>query len=410
LSSPFCGGELVSEPDESKARQQDRLAEIAECESGVTMGLRQQALVWTGNDLRVVTRVLPAPESSQIVLKLTSVGLCSSDFHIWNGRKRAKRGILGHEGAGEVISIGSEVKDWRPGDRAVVNPLVNCGTCEDCRAGRGQICPTRRIVGYDGAGLMATFQVLPFRSLVRHPPALPPCHACLVEPLACVVHAQRALDPIRPESTVLILGCGPMGALHAAYSRYQGTSTVLVADPVTDKLELARSRGIPADEWVPLPGVRERVSILTGGRGVDVAIIATSVRAGRDLAFELTAQGGQILAFASIIDEPGPIELPEGPFDSDEVHRREGRVSVRAHAGIVTVVGSIGFDESSFHEAARLLSGPINGEQFVTARVAFEDVPALVAGDWQRHLKIVILPSGHQGARSGIGNLSNGKT
>jgi L-iditol 2-dehydrogenase len=349
--------------------------------------------MWSGHELRVMTRDLPPPEPSQVILKLDSVGLCSSDFHIWNGRKSGERGILGHEGAGEIISVGSNVSDWSVGDRAIVDPLLNCGFCEDCRAGRAHICPTRRIIGYNGAGLMATVQVLSAASLVRHPPALPAAHGCLVEPLACVVHAQRALLRQEPETTMLIFGCGPMGALHAAYAKHRGVRSVLVTDPALEKLALARSRGIPADAWIPLAEVQQQIADRTNDRGVDVAVIATSARSGHELAFELTSDGGQVLAFASILDRPGPMDLPGGPFDSDAVHRAEDCVEVGNRAGTVTVVGAIGFERGSFLESARLLVGAIGGEQFFTANVALEDVPALVGGDWQRHLKIRVQPS-----------------
>jgi threonine dehydrogenase-like Zn-dependent dehydrogenase len=357
------------------------------------MGVTQQALVWSGNHVRLATRTLLAPGPFEVVLKLTSVGLCSSDFHIWSGRKSGEHGILGHEGAGEVIDVGPGIVDWRLGDRVIVNPLLNCGTCVDCLSDRGHVCPSRQIIGYNGAGLMATVQVLSSRSLLRHPPSLPLSHGCLVEPLACVVHAQRALERTTPESSMLVLGCGPMGALHTAYARQRGVGRILVTDPVEHKLALARSRGIAADAWIPLRDLRNKVRDLTDGRGVDVAVISTSARAGRELAFELTADEGQVLAFASILDRPGSIALPDGPFDSDEVHRKEDRVAVRTRAGMVTVVGAIGFDQSSFLESARLLGGLIDGEQFVTARVGFESVPGLVGGEWQRHLKITIEPS-----------------
>lgn len=357
----------------------------------------QDALVWFGGELRLVTRELRPPSPSEVILKLTSIGLCSSDVHIWAGRKSGAYGVLGHEGSGEIVAVGTDVTDWRPGDHVIVNPLLNCGACPDCQQGRGHICPDRQIIGYNGGGLMASFQTVNSRSLISRPPTLPLSHGFLTEPLACVVHAQDSLERTSAKSTTLILGCGPMGALHAAYAKYRGAKKVLVTDPSEYKLALARSRGIAADVWSSLHAIRSELMEMTGGRGADVCIIATSTRSGHELSFELAADGGQVLAFASIMDHPGPIQLPDGPFDSDNVHRREDRVSVKTCSGNVTVVGAIGFDSDSFLKSAILLSGPIAGEQFITRQATLADVPELIKNKWQDHLKILVVPGHGEG-------------
>ena len=176
------------------------------------MGFEQHAVVWSGDSVTVSTRRLPMPGAGQVVLRLESIGLCSRDFHIWRGSKPGKAGILGHEGAGEIIAVGPDTAGWTPGDFAIVNPLLNCGTCGECLAGRGHICDRREIIGYNGAGLIADLQLVEARSLMRPPAGLSRRHGCLVEPLACVVHAQRRLA--RVPKNLLVLGGGPMGVMH----------------------------------------------------------------------------------------------------------------------------------------------------------------------------------------------------
>jgi L-iditol 2-dehydrogenase len=334
----------------------------------------------------VDTRSLPAPGPGEVILKLESIGLCSSDFHIWRGAKPGKAGILGHEGAGEVVAAGPDAGGWRPGDFAVVNPLLNCGTCPDCLAGRGHICDRREIIGYNGAGLIADFQLVAARSLMKAPPGLSRRHGCLVEPLACVVHAQRRLSHV--PATLLVLGAGPMGVMHAAYAKHAGVGRVWLADPREDKLALARKRGVPADAFMPLADTRQQVQQLTDDRGAAAVVTANSSRLGHELAFELTADAGELLAFASIIDRPGPI----AGCDADGIHRREDRVPVTTDRGTITIVGAIGFDADSFTAAADLLATALDGEQFVTARAGLADVPGLVAGGWDDQLKIALHP------------------
>jgi L-iditol 2-dehydrogenase len=213
-----------------------------------------------------------------------------------------------------------------------------------------------------------------------------------------VIHGQRRLAGDAPEENILILGCGPMGVMHAAYARLRGVRDVWVCDRDERKLELARSRGVAADEWIRLEDLADRIDALTHGRGADVTVIANSMRDGHEPAYRLTRDGGRILAFASMIDRPGPIALPQGVVDSDDIHRREDRVDVAADKGVVTVIGSIGFDLDSFGESADTLSR-IDGDQFITAVRRLEDVPDLVAAEWTNHLKIVVYPAGSADAR-----------
>jgi len=360
--------------------------------------LHQDAVVWTGNDIHVASRELQMPRGSEVVVQLEAIGLCSSDFHIWCGRKSGRPGILGHEGAGVVVAVGDDVSRWSVGDFVIVNPLLNCGACALCASALGHVCPDREIVGYNGRGLVATTQLLDERSLFAPPPGLPRRHGCLVEPLSCVIHAQRRLGGDAPEDNILILGCGPMGVMHAAYARLRGVRNVWICDRDERKLALARSRGVAADEWLLLGDLPDRIDALTGGRGADVTVIANSMRDGHEPAYRLTRDGGRILAFASMIDRPGPIALPQGVVDSDDIHRREDRVEVAADHGTVTVIGCIGFDLDSFSESADTLAR-IDGDQFITAIRRLEDVPDLVAAEWTNHLKIVVYPADGADAR-----------
>jgi L-iditol 2-dehydrogenase len=351
----------------------------------------QKAVVWTGTAVRVAEHELEMPRRAEVAVRLGPVGLCSSDFHIWSGRKAARPGILGHEGAGVVVAVGDGVTRWTRGDFAIINPLLNCGRCELCARACGHVCPDREIVGYNGRGLLASVQIVDERCLFVPPDNFPREYGSLVEPLACVIHAQRRLGEV-PEESMLVLGCGPMGAMHATYARRRGVRRVWVCDRDEHKLKLARSRGVPADEWIPYDRLTATIDDLTAGRGVDVTVTANSMRDGHAPAFRLTRDGGRVLAFASMLDHTGPFALPAGLVDSDDIHRREDQVEVVADKGRVTVIGCIGFDAGSFEAAADTLTH-IDGGAFVTAVRRLDEVPTLVAGEWTNHLKIVIYPN-----------------
>jgi threonine dehydrogenase-like Zn-dependent dehydrogenase len=351
----------------------------------------QQVVFYQDGEVSLVRRPLSDPAAGEVILRMDTLGLCSSDFHIWGGRKRAAPGVLGHEGAGTVVAVGPGVEGWAAGDFAVVNPLLACSECGPCLAGQGHICGQRQIIGYNGRGLIGDYILLEARSLFRPPSALSRKYACLVEPLSCVIHAQRRLR-LPAEETMLILGAGPMGVMHAAYARHRGVRRLWLADLSPEKLTLARSAGCVADEFLDAREAPERVQGLSRGRGADVTVLANSTREGHELAFKLTAHGGQVLAFASIYDHPGPLWTGSQFVDSDGVHAREESVEVETPRGTATLVGAIGFDADSFGASAVVLSHSMDPESFVTSEVSLDDIPALAAGRWQEQIKIIVYP------------------
>lgn len=349
----------------------------------------QRVVFFDGKAVSFQERPLTPPGRDEVLLKLQSIGLCSSDFHIWTGRKTGTAGVLGHEGAGTVLAVGKAVGDWEPGDPAVVFPLLECGDCADCRAGRGQICATRQIVGYNGRGIIADMQVLPSRALFHPPPGLLPETSCLVEPLACALHGHKLLARPRPKS-VLILGAGPMGLLHALLAKYRGAEAVWLADPDPRRCNLARASGVLVDDVFAVAEASTRVQALTAGAGAEVTVIANSSRAGHELSFALAAAGGAVLGFASILDRPGPLSLGGDLVDTDALHRHDTQVTFALPQGPVTFIGAIGFDRETFAEAAALIAGGLRVDQIITARAGLEDVPALIGGAWQQQIKIVV--------------------
>lgn len=330
---------------------------------------------------------LPPVGPDEVVVRMETIGLCSSDIYIWDGTKRSEPGVIGHEGAGTVLSVGSEVGDWSPGDFAVITPLLACGACEACRTGSPHTCPDRTIVGSDGRGLTADVVLLDARALWRPPPGFAPDKGALVEPLACVMHAQDKLGAA-PESTIVIVGAGPMGGLHALHARRRGVERIILVDRDPHKLDLARA--LPVDELV-LTGSAHAARLGSAG---DVVVIANSTRSGHELAFRLCRDGGRVIAYASIYDEPGPVEVRGQSVDVGHIHKHELVVEVATGTGTVTIIGAIGFHPSVFARSAGQLATLPGIDQLVTTTVGLSDLPAFVRADWKRELKVLIDPAG----------------
>ncbi len=191
-----------------------------------------KALVYTGPEaLAVLDRPDPEPETGEVLIRVESVGICGSDMHAFLGHdeRRPAPLILGHEVAG-VIATGP-----RAGERVTVNPLVTCGTCPACRAGRDNLCSTRQIISMPPReGGFASLLRMPERNLVTVPDHVSPDQAALAEPISCGWHAVRlALRSVlgTPEGVrALVIGGGAIGLGAALSARAQGIEDVTVVE------------------------------------------------------------------------------------------------------------------------------------------------------------------------------------
>ena len=191
-----------------------------------------KALVYTGpNALEMREVPDPAPKADEALLRVESVGLCGSYIHAYLGHdeRRPAPLILGHEAAGTIMAGPGK------GDRVTVNPLVTCGTCEACLAGRDNLCPDRQIISMPPReGAFAELLAIPARNLVAVPAGVSLDKAALTEPLACGWHAvrvaSRTLSKPLAEAACLVLGGGAIGFGAALSLLAQGARAVSVVE------------------------------------------------------------------------------------------------------------------------------------------------------------------------------------
>lgn len=171
------------------------------------------------------------PRADEHLIKVEAVGICGSDMHAYLGHdaRRPAPLILGHEAAGVIVGGPMD------GDRVTVNPLVTCGTCQACTAGRENLCPTRQIISMPPReGAFAQYVAMPERNLVSVPKDVPLAKAALAEPLAVSWHAVRlACDALHPsmDRRALVLGGGAIGLAAALALKAIGIEDVTVAEP-----------------------------------------------------------------------------------------------------------------------------------------------------------------------------------
>lgn len=217
-------------------------------ESGVGAGANPAAVLHAPGDVRVEDRAVPEPGSAEVLVEVASVGVCGSDAHYYRDGRLGdfvvrEPLVLGHEAAGVVAGTGSRVHGLESGQRVALEPGVPCRDCEQCRAGRYNLCPDVRFFAtppVDGA--FQRHVTVPETFAYPVPDDLSDDAAALLEPLSVALWACRKAG-VTAGTRALVTGVGPVGLLVLQVARAQGAAEVVVSDTQPNRLELARSLG-----------------------------------------------------------------------------------------------------------------------------------------------------------------------
>jgi len=208
-----------------------------------------KAAIFSGtNRIAIDEKPDPSPGPGWVRIKVTGCGVCGTDVHIHRGELTegvTPPVVLGHEIAGIVEAVGEGVDNVRSGDTVAVDPLISCGRCEGCRAGRPNLCDGPTTVGYAVDGGFAQYACVPASHLYGLDAAVPPKGGILVETLACVLHGYDRLG-FQAGCSAMILGAGRVGLL---WNQLLGRSprTLLVqSEPIEFRRQLAQDLGADA--------------------------------------------------------------------------------------------------------------------------------------------------------------------
>ena len=199
--------------------------------------------------LELVDFPVPQPADDEVLIRVRACGICGSDIHGWDGStgRRLPPLIMGHEAAGEVVSVGRETAGWHAGDRVTFDSTISCGHCSFCQVGQVNLCEARRVVGvsppeYKQHGAFAEFIALPHRILYRLPANVAYEQAAMIEPVSIAVHAVRRVK-IAPGDTAVVVGAGMIGLLVIQALRWAGARQIVAVDLELKRLALARELG-----------------------------------------------------------------------------------------------------------------------------------------------------------------------
>jgi threonine 3-dehydrogenase len=192
---------------------------------------------------------VPVPKIgiNDVLIRVEKTGICGTDLHIHSWDAWAQKTIpvplvVGHEFAGKIAEVGSNVSDFKPGDIVSGEGHVVCGRCRNCMAGRRAQCKDTKGVGVNRAGAFAEYVALPVTNVWGHDPRIPREIQAVFDPFGNAVHSALAF-PVLGED-VLITGAGPIGCMAAAVAKHAGARHVVITDINPYRLELARKFGV----------------------------------------------------------------------------------------------------------------------------------------------------------------------
>lgn len=345
------------------------------------------AVLHAPGDLRVEDVAVPEIGADDVLVKVMAAGICGSDI----GRVMVTGTyhfptIPGHEFAGYVEKIGSNVRSVGIGDTVAVAPLLPCRTCEWCQAGKFSLCDDYNFLGSRSDGAFAQYICAPASNVLKVPDHISPEVAATIEPAAIILHGIHKLD-LKLGDAVAVIGCGALGYFALQFAKLSGARPLIAIDVDEDKLELARKVG--AD--ICINPAREdaitAVKAATGGRGVAISLECAGSAPGRNLSIEVTAKQGKVMLFGTTY---GDVTFAEKAYA--KVVREEIELVGSWNSYSLPFPGKEWFDIIGLLEDKRLVVEPL-----ITHRATLDEAPsifeALKNRDFGPYHKILFKPN-----------------
>jgi threonine dehydrogenase-like Zn-dependent dehydrogenase len=262
----------------------------------------------------------PGPiRAGNVIVRPEAVGICGSDFHLFSGDVAALSGardfyprIQGHE-VSAIVEDPGDAATISQGDRVAIWPLLPCGTCYPCRAGRPNVCPRFRLVGVhlDG-GLQQRLEVP--ASTVFGVGDLDPDSTAFVEPASVAVHALARAN-LQPGEQAIVFGAGPIG-LATTLAATQAGARVTTVDPIPARRDLAKRLGAEHATWAPADALRDEITDWTNGDGPPLVVETSGETEVLPAAMQMVSAAGRVVVVGM---SSGTAPLRPGAFPEKEI-------------------------------------------------------------------------------------------
>jgi L-iditol 2-dehydrogenase len=315
----------------------------------------------------------PKPATGQLKIRVHAAGICGTDIHIVKDEYPSNFPvIMGHEYSGIVDEVGSDVRDFKPGDRVVsLTAVVTCGNCTYCHEGLLMLCEKRLSIGSGVNGAMAEYVIVPSNLAFKIPEEVSLDEAALCEPLACVVRSVIERATVKAGDYVLVSGPGTMGLLTMQVAIASGGRVVVAGTSVDkERLQLAAELGATATIVVNEEDSQIKTSEITNGCGFDVAFECAGAAPSANTCLQLLKKTGlyvQVGLFGQKIE-----------FDFDLALKKE-----------IPMTNSFASERTSWERALRLLSfKQVNVNPLISAKLPLEE--------WKRGFEMAINKEGYK--------------
>ena len=336
-------------------------------------------MYYNNYDVRIQDAPIPEIGDDEALLKVMASGICGSDVIEWYRVPKAPI-VLGHEATGIIDKVGTKVRSLKIGDRVFVSHHVPCNQCRYCKRGFHTACHTLHTTNYYPGGFSQYIRVPKINidfGIYKLPDEMSFEEGTFIEPLACVSRGQR-LAGLQKDDTILIIGGGIAGILHAQLAKFKGLKNIIVADINLYRLELAKKFGathtLNAKENLPL-GLKE----VNAGRLADQVIVCTGATSASLSALNCVENGGTILFFA-VPDPSVKLPVPINQFWRNEI----------------TMQTSYGAAPNDLEESLRVLATKqLNVKDMITHQLSLSKAQEgfRLMAEAGQSLKVILLPN-----------------
>lgn len=326
----------------------------------------------------------PKPEEDNVIIEVEGCAICGTDIkaYLYGISSIKPPVILGHELVGKIVHKGSKIKYFSEADRVTLATTLPCGNCRMCRKHLFNLCLNKKPIGTHINGGFTRYLAVPSRgiahgNLIKLPETVEGIDGCICEPLGCVINAQK-IASVGPFDTVVIIGGGPLGILHAETAKARGAKKTILIQRSEKRFEMAKVFNIDHIICSSKTDPLEAVKMITEGEGADVVINAAPTHEAVKLAFQLVAKSGRISLFASL-----PKSNPVMDIDINRIHYEQ-----------ISVFGASDSTARDHEEAVNLISErKISAEKLITHRMSISDFEkAMELILTRKALKVVLLP------------------
>lgn len=323
------------------------------------------ARLYGKRDLRLVEIDVPKINENEVLLKVKSAAVCGTDIRMF---KNSYAGIdednprtLCHEFSGIVKKVGSKVEGFREGMRVSVAPNIGCGICNRCVKGDFHLCNKFQAFGINSDGAFAQYVVVPEKAvrqgnLLEMPDNVSFDDAAINEALSCAYNGFLQCN-IKPGESVMIIGAGPIGIMHAKLALMAGAGQVFMNDLSKERLDEA----VSIDERIITYHGNDLKGFVYDNtdQGLDVCITACPAPSAQQLSLELMDYGGRINFFGGLAKDKENV-----PLNSNLIHYKQ-----------LIVTGTTRANITHFRQTLKFIStGVLDISKLVTAKIELKDI------------------------------------